>query len=218
MGSGAWEWDQQHQVLVGILHTDLVSTAWALGLRKLQIPGDILPVAGMPYDHARDTINHVALANGYHYAFHLDSDVIPPPDAIHRLMAHNLPFVSGVYHRRSPPHGLPVMLKGGGWITQYPANALIEVDLVGAGCMLLRRDFLESLPPIDPDRGHRWFQWKVHRAHQLPQGEALSEDFAFCRHAQKNGWKIMVDTSIICKHIGLSEAGFNSLLPCQAVA
>ena len=218
MGSGAWEWKQKHQVLVGILHTEHVSMAWALGLKRLQIPGSILPVCGMPYDMARDTLCEAALANGYDYVFHFDSDVIPPPDTIHRLMAHNLPIVSGVYHRRSPPHGLPVMLKGGGWITQYPANALIEVDLVGAGCMLLRRDFLESLPPIDPQRGHRWFQWRVHRSHQLPHGEALSEDFAMNLWARKNGWKIMVDTSIICDHVGLAAARYNSLVPCQAVA
>lgn len=178
--ASSWEWKQQHQVLVGILHTEQTAMAWALGLRRLQIPGMILPVAGMPYAHARDVICQTALDNGFDYAFHLDSDVIPPPDAIYRLMSHNLPIVSGVYHRRSRPHGWPVMLKGGGWITQYPPNTLMEVDLVGAGCLLLRRDFLEQLPPIDPERGQRWFDWRVNRQHLLPQGEALSEDFAMC--------------------------------------
>ena len=48
----AWEIKQSKSVLVGILHTDLTTVAWSLGLRNLIIPGDILPVAGMPYDHA----------------------------------------------------------------------------------------------------------------------------------------------------------------------
>lgn len=215
---GSWEWKQQHQVLVGILHTETTTMAWSLGLRKLQIPGAILPVAGMPYAHARDVICQAALDNGFDYAFHLDSDVIPPPDAILRLMSHNLPIVSGVYHRRSRPHGIPVMLKGGGWITQYPANTLMEVDLVGAGCLLLRRDFLEQLPPIDPQRGQRWFDWRVNREKLLPKGEALSEDFAMNLWARKNGWKVIVDTGVQCRHVGFADAGYNSLIPCEAVA
>jgi hypothetical protein len=55
--AGAWEYKHQNQVLVGILHTDLTSIAWALGLRNLQIPGKILPVSGMPYDHSRGTFS-----------------------------------------------------------------------------------------------------------------------------------------------------------------
>ncbi len=221
MGSGSWEWKQRHQVLCGILHVEHTSIAWAFGLRNLQIPGQIIGLAGMPFDHARNAACQHALANGYDWLFFLDSDVIPPHDAVLRLMAHNLPIVSGVYHRRSPPHGLPVMLKGGGWMTSYPPNSLIDVDFVGAGCLLMRRDLLEAMAnkPIDPRRGKTFFDWRVDMGHLLPQGEALSEDFAMNLHIRKElGIKTMVDTSIICRHVGLAEAGYQSLLPCQAVA
>ena len=213
---GSWEICQNNQVLVGILHTDQVSTAWSLGLRNLIIPGQILPVAGMPYDMARNSICRAALDGGYKWCFHLDSDVITSRDTILRLMAHNLPIVSGVYCRRSPPAGVPVMIKNGAWVTNYPPNTLFEVDLVGAGCLLLRRDFLEKLPPLDAKRGKHWFDWRVDMAGLIPQGEALSEDFAMNLHARKNGWKVMVDTSIMCKHVGLAEAGYGSFQPCHA--
>ena len=219
--AGAWEYKHQNQVLVGILHTDLTSIAWALGLRNLQVPGKILPVSGMPYDHARNCVSQAVLMGDWNYAFHLDSDVVPPPDAIYRLMSHNLPLVSGVYHRRSPPHGVPVMMKGGGWVTHYPPNTLMEVDFVGAGCMLMRRDLLEKLArdPIDAKRGKMFFDWRVDMGDLLPRGEALSEDFAMNLHVRRRfGVKVMVDTGVICKHIGLAEAGYNSLLPCNAVA
>lgn len=220
MGSGSWEWKHSNQVVCAILHVEHTSIAWAFGLRKLQIPGPVMGVCGMPFDHARDTACHHALAMGYDYLFFLDSDVIPPPDAVYRLMAHNLPIVSGVYHRRSTPHGIPVMLKGGQWITHYPQNALIEVDLVGAGCLLLRRDLLEALVanPLNGPDGHTFFEWRVHKGHMLPKGEALSEDFAMNLHVRRMGYKVMVDTSIQCRHVGLAEAGYGSLLPCQAVA
>ena len=212
--SGAWEIRKQSSVLVGILHTDTVSLAWSFGLRNLQVPGHIMPVSGMPYDMARNSICQKALEGGYQYVFMLDSDVIPPNDAILRLIFRGLPLVSGVYHRRSPPHGIPVMIKGPSWVTQYSANSLIEVDLVGSGCLLIRRDVLEALPPLDPHRGKRWFDWRVDMAQVLPQGEALSEDFAMCLHARRTlGLKIMVDTSVQCRHVGYGEATYNRMAP-----
>lgn len=216
VAAGAWEQRKQSSVLVGILHTDLVTLAWALGLRNLQVPGHIMPVTGMPYDHARNSICQKALEGGYQYVFMLDSDVVPPNDVILRLIRHNLPFVSGVYHRRSPPHGLPVMIKGPSWVSSYPANTLMEVDLVGSGCLLIRRDLLEALPPLDPQRGKKWFDWRVDMAGILPQGEALSEDFALCLHVRRTlGVKVMVDTSVQCRHVGLSQAGYNSMVPLE---
>ena len=104
---------------------------------------------------------------------------------------------------------------------QYPPNALIEVDYVGAGCLLMRRDLLEKMAahPIAPERGKVWFDWRVDNAANLPQGEALSEDFAMNLHVRRNlGIKVMVDTSIQCRHVGLGEATYNNLQPCQAVA
>lgn len=212
--AGSWEIKKQASVLVGILHTDVTTIAWSFGLRNLQVPGHIMPVSGMPYDHARNTICQRALEGGYQYVFMLDSDVIPPNDAILRLMSRGLPLVSGVYHRRSPPHGLPVMIRGASWVSQYPANSLIEVDLVGSGCLLLHRSVLEALPPIDPQRGKRWFDWRVDMAGILPQGEALSEDFALCLHARRTlGLKIIVDTGVQCRHVGYSQAGYSSMVP-----
>lgn len=215
---GCWEIKAAKQVLVGILHVDFTSIAWALGLRNLQIPGHISPVSGMPYDMARNTICQQVLQNGYEFVFFLDSDVIPPPDTIHRLMAHRQPFISGVYHRRSPPHGIPVMLKGGKWITEYPANRLIEVDLVGAGCLLIHRSVLERVPHQRPEAGKTYFDWRVDCKGKLPDGECLSEDFTLCSHVKKYGIQVLVDTSIQCRHIGLAQATYGSMLPCETVA
>lgn len=217
--AGAWELRNHHgSVLVGILHTDVVSMAWALGLRNLQVPGHVMPVSGMPYAHARNTICMQTLQGGYDWCFMLDSDVVPPNDAILRLQAHGKPFISGVYYRRSPPHGIPVMLKNGSWLPpQLPPNQLIEVDLVGAGCLLIRRDVLEKCPPQRPEVGQHWFDWRVDMQGILPQGECLSEDFTFCTHLRRMlGIPTLVDTSVVCRHIGYSQAGPGSLLPCEA--
>lgn len=215
---GYWEIKAANKVLVGILHTDVTTLAWAFGLRNLIIPGRISPVAGMPFDHARNVLCQQALQSGTDYIFFLDSDVVPPRDAILRLIARNVPIISGVYFRRSPPQGVPVMIREGQWVLQYPKNQIIEVDVVGAGCLLIKREVLEKLPPQDPVRGKHWFDWRVDMQHSLPKGEAMSEDFTFCLQARKTlGLKILVDTSVECRHIGYGEARYGTFTPLECV-
>lgn len=217
--AGSWEIKEQNQVLCGILHVDTTTIAWSFGLRNLIIPGPILPLAGMPFDHARNVACQHALSWGQEWVFFLDSDCVPPRDAILRLLAHRLPIVSGMYRRRSPPVSVPVMLRSGQWITDFPPNQLIEVDLVGAGCLLIHRSVLERFLTKPGRPGKPWFDWRVDMQGLMPQGECLSEDFVFnLRARQEFGYKIMVDTSIKCRHIGFGEAdGEGNWKPAEVI-
>jgi hypothetical protein len=214
--SGSWELKANRQVLAYTLHTDTVTLAWSCGFRNLIIPGGFLPLAGMPFDMARNTACKACLEQGFQWLFSLDSDVIPPRDTILRLMAHNRPIISGVYCRRSPPHGVPVMIRNRQWVTQYPPNSLIEVDYVGAGCLLIHRSVLEQMPPQRPEAGKTYFDWRVDMLGLgiRPTEDCLSEDFTMCVHAKKTlGIPTIVDTSIMCRHVGYSEVIYNSMLP-----
>jgi len=207
--TGAWEIEPR--VLVVVLTRETTSTGWAFAFKRLIVPGEYVPLSGMPFDHARNTGCMRAINEGYDYVFFLDDDVFPPPDAILKLMARNLPIVSGVYYRRHAPV-VPVMLKdnpdgqSNRWITEFRIGELLDVDLVGAGCLLIKCDLLRSLPPINA--AHHWFEWRVHRS-DLPPFERSSEDFSFCRHAIANGHKVYVDTTVICEHAGYGVAGLN---------
>lgn len=218
--SGAWEVKAASRVLCAILHVDQTTIAWSFGLRNLQIPGHVVGLAGMPFDMARNSACNHCLSGPYEWLFFLDSDVIPPNDAVYRLMRHRLPIVSGIYCRRSPPAGVPVMIRGGQWVTEYPPNSIIDVDVVGAGCLLIHRSVLENLPPADEKRGKRWFDWRVDMRGigVYPEAECMSEDFVFCLHARKHGYKINVDTSIMCRHVGLAQSTYANFSPCEAVA
>lgn len=202
---GAWE-NQSQNVLVVILTREMATVAWAAGFKNLIIPGNYTMLAGMPFDHARNTGCIKTLETDYDYCFFLDDDVIAPPDTILRLMAHKKPIVSGLYYRRNNPI-IPVMLRetpqGRQWITEFTVPSLIDVDYVGAGCLLIHRSVLESLPPMSP-KCH-WFEWRCDRE-DLPPDQRMSEDFSFCQHARKHRFPIYIDTSIQCKHAGLSEA------------
>ena len=208
MGQGAWEIPKS--VLCAILHVEHVPFAWAMHLRRLQVPGPVIGLTGMPFDHARNAACQKALEIGVDFLYFVDSDVITPPDVIHRLMAHRLPIVSGLYNRRSPPAGVPVMIKNGSWVTTLPdpnkgESPLVEVDLVGAGCLLIQTSVLRDMPPQEP--GKHWFNWQVDKG-------GTSEDFTFNIHAKKTlGISTYVDTSIRCKHIGLSEYHYQAVQP-----
>jgi hypothetical protein len=163
----------------------------------------------MPFDHARNMACENMLNNGFEWLFFLDDDVVAPPDTIQRLINHKKDIVSGIYHRRALPIA-PVMLRFDAndqaqWVNEYPANTLIEVDLVGAGSLLIHRRVLERM-------SRPWFEWQLGKEDPKPEPGVkvpakLSEDFSFCRKAKREfGFGIYVDTSIQCEHIGLGQA------------
>jgi hypothetical protein len=205
-----------NRVLGCILTRETVSTAWAFGFRNIHMPnGAWTALSGMPFGHARDTGGLKLLELGWEWLFFLDDDVICPPDTILKLLSHNKPIVSGVYYRRYAPLA-PVMLldsaNGPQWITEYPANSLIKVDYVGAGCLLIHRSVLESLPPLSTSA--HWFEWRCNRT-DLPHLEKTSEDFTFCKHARNHGFEIFVDTSIQCVHCGLGSSSIEGFKPLE---
>ena len=110
------------------------------------------------------------------------------------------------------------MIKNGGHYMDHPKTSLFTVDLVGTGCLLIHRSVLETLPP--QRQGKHWFDWRVDmrgakdtQGNPIPDGKCLSEDYTFCVHAQEHGYKIWVDPTIVCKHIGYAEAGHLSFKP-----
>ncbi len=217
----AGSWEIPPQVLVSTLQVDIVTTAWAYGMRNLIIPGSLypLPLAGMPYDHSRNMACMRTLELGADYLFFLDSDVIAPRDTILRLIAHKKPVISGMYSRRSPPWAVPVMIRDGKWVTDFEKGSVISVDLVGSGCLLIAREVLEQLPPSDPVRSKHWFDWRVDMAGNSPPGTALSEDFTFCKNVrEKLGIPILVDTSIECQHVGFASATFGHYKPMECTS
>ena len=221
---GAWE-AKPVSILVAILTREVVHMSWTMGLKSLILPGGVIStLTGMPFDHARNMACQQAIEGKFTHLFFLDDDTIPPHDAVVRLLQHNVPIVSGVYYRRSPPIGIPVMLRdvfdsngklrGRQHVEQYKIPDLIEVDYVGSGCLLIKREVLEQCPPqtrecpkckVEYPSEHRWFDWAVDR-HDLPPDRRLSEDYTWNAHVRRHGYKILVDTSIQCRHVGWAEA------------
>ncbi|MFA5810515.1 MAG: hypothetical protein WC935_09340, partial [Thermoleophilia bacterium] len=136
----------------------------------------------------------------------LDSDVLPPPDIIQRLMVHNKRIVSALYARRHQPM-YPFLLRktsenpiAFGLIPDYQAGSLVEVDVAPAGALLVSTEVFRKVP-------RPWFFWSADRVLDIG-GQPItfttgtSEDYQFCIRAKQYGIRTWVDTAIKCRHKG----------------
>lgn len=127
------------------------------------------------------------------YLFSVDSDVLPPPHALRRLLAAEKPLIGA-----RVPNDLH--LSGPHWRCNFlcadargrlrhprtfPRDAVIPVDVVGAA-VLIARAVLESGCRYEP----------------APTGE----DEGFCRRAKAAGFQPWVDTGLTCRHLMMEES------------
>jgi len=149
---------------------------------------------GLPVHLARNRLAQDAISLGVKFLFFLDSDVLPPRDAIMKLMGWRVPIIAGVYWAK---RGYPAIWqedpqRPGGYIpVRDLGNVTIrEVDAVGAGCMLIDVRAFKVVP-------FPWFEWTIEDP-MIPKG--LSEDLGWCRKAWEHGLKVYIDRSVECQH------------------
>lgn len=213
---GAWEIGNP-EVLVCILTRETVPFRWAEGyanfVKQLPPSAQRIPKSGGTFDHMRNMGCVDALKHGFEWLFFLDDDVIPPADTFRRLANHKKDIVSGLYYRRQEPIH-PVAMRfvevnkqiGVKWVTHGELTpGLMEVDLVGGGCLLIHRRVLERMKPP-------WFDWEIGKEITDDPTKAqpfnrMSEDFSFCRRAKHEyGFRVFLDTSVQCEHMGLGKS------------
>jgi hypothetical protein len=209
---------------LGIIHTGIVTMDWALNFRYLNIPWNHVYFHGSnsPYDCSREMVVRSILKDHKpEYIFFLDTDVCMQRDGLVQLVQlaqqHNKPIVSGLYwakKRDKTPMPCAWMKTGEkldeGQI-QYMSfdikpyldkNALIEVDVVGAGCLLIKSDIFKKLDESNPKKPY--FQWGLTRKDENTGKPLLqvSEDFYFMdRCARELNIKPHLSTAVKCDHL-----------------
>ena len=159
---------------------------------------------GYPVATARNEITRSILAEPTfddvtHFLW-IDDDMVFAPETLKRLLAHDRPIVGGLCFSRQPPHK-PVIARfydpswgfdanSYGFLWDYPADRLIDVDATGGAFLLVKREVFEAIRTTFGDAS--WW---------TPKDE-LSEDFAFCRRAVECGYSIQVDTGCKIGHVG----------------
>lgn len=202
--------DEKIKILVGIptmgsLHPLLVSSmlGWARHFKGDQINFYFtFRVAGV--ERARNQIVDYFLKGDFTHLFFVDSDTIPTPDALTRLLGHQKDIVSGM---------TPILklTDKGEWetfdncfvnaerdekgkiIKTYIAKrnvGLVKIFRCGTACLLIRRDVFEKIakPYFKFDSNEDGTQHK------------RSEDIYFCDSVREKGLEIYADTDVICQH------------------
>ena len=175
---------------------EIVFTRFFTNFLRLRVmPWDDLYTIGSTYlPEARNTLHRFFVEESQcEHLVMLDSDVLPPPDFLERLLAHNKPLVGGWY-RKKDEAGTPCVYTyetqeadGVYWWKPRPVPGvgLEQVDGAGAGCWLMHRTVAEALGP---------------KPYDMNQG---GEDLALCKRVTDLGFPIFIDWSVACAHAGV---------------
>ena len=143
-----------------------------------------------------------ALDYGADWLLMVDSDTVPPPDALANMVADGVDVCLGYYQWKNRPAGETCLWKLGGWSTRYTARELhaaasagrlLQVQGGGMGCSLIRTAILSRLP-------RPWFRWVVR-----PDGTETGEDVYFCDLCREHGVAVWADARVACGHVYRTE-------------
>jgi len=156
-----------------------------------------------PIDANRNALVKAALETDAEYLLWLDMDNVFPANTIEKLFKVNADIASGVYFKKKEPYpAVPGRALDEHYYRPLDIVAcggrVVNADLIGMGCALIRRSVFENLP-------HPWFRY----AYNIETDEwSVSEDVAFCKAARRKGYEIKVDTSLICGHVRPEAIGY----------
>jgi len=140
------------------------------------------------------------------HLYFMDSDVVPPPNTLQKLLEHNLPIVAGAYPMRvntedawSFKGDSKLKTYGDWWPRSEPLpKGLIDVTVVGGSTLLIKREVFEKME-------RPWFKIVYKAIDEEGHAYDEGEDEYFSRTAIEAGYKIKVDPSIICAHYNYKE-------------
>ncbi|MBQ6330393.1 MAG: glycosyltransferase [Kiritimatiellae bacterium] len=186
-------------ILIAVPTFESVKTDTYLALWSLDRAGQdarLAIVKGYDCAIARTEIARRAVAGGHSHVLMVDSDTVPPPDALANLLGDGHDVCLGYYVRRGHRTQTAVQRLDGdpfhvGELQDMAerGEAAVRAKCGGLGCALIKSDVFRRI-------AQPWFRYE-----QYGNGSALSEDYWFCRACREAGIPIYVDTRVRCRHV-----------------
>ena len=182
---------------------DDVKVDFSLSLAKLMVRGTkkgfeftVTNVRTSNIAQSREQVADQALRTDCSHMLWLDSDMVFPEWLLDRLLSHDVDVAAGNYCMRgalSPAPTAVIDIQPNGQCRRTFAaqgDALVEVEGVGFGAVLMKRAVLEKMPlPRFP------ITWNA------LGGYHEGEDVSFCANARKAGYKLYIDP-LVSRHLG----------------
>ena len=152
----------------------------------------------------------------YSHLLFIDDDMGFLPDIVTDMLMFDEPVVGALYPKKT----YPVQWAASGLESSESRGPFIEVEGLGCGCFLIRRDaittMIEKMPQIVDDRvnaiGHDFMKkegiTRLIRAFNCIEDEKkgrVSEDISFCRRWRECGGKVWAATHHQMVHVGPHE-------------
>lgn len=157
-------------------------------------------ISVQPVDNARNQIVEAFLEGDYTHLFFIDSDTIPPRDALDKLLAHDKDVISGITPiidhdegRQNDSSGFYKKWNCVNELDQHvkPNTGVVKVKGAGGSCILIKRHVFEQL-----EKPYYRFLYQDDNGKPV----VVSEDIYFVAKALGKGITTYADTSIICQH------------------
>ncbi len=150
---------------------------------------------------ARNRLVQLSREWGADWLFWLDSDLSFPPDALLRLLRHDLDIVGATYSQRAHPYSILGQFAG------EPKDDLAGISLVEAlmmpgGLMLMKAGVYEKI-------AGPWYE-DTYRPGTM---ERIGEDIDFCFKATKAGFKIWCDLDLTDHVTHMGQVHVRTQLP-----
>jgi hypothetical protein len=194
---------------IGYVHGEMVHARFMRCVLDVESYEDalVLDAEGLNIADARNNLVRKFLATDLEWLYMADTDTVFAPNVMSRLMLNaesGCQIISGLINVDGRPP-FPMMYRriadtavGFGMfqsIAEWKHGECLEVDAVGAGCLLVHRDAYLQIEKHFPDRAAPWFDYAI------MSGMRIGEDIMFCIRAKDAGLKIYTDTSTRVGHI-----------------
>ena len=153
---------------------------------------------------ARNSLIKLAIDGKYDDLFFIDSDTEWEPEWFFNLLDRPEPIVGGSLIKKTEKEGYTVKLLDKK-LKYSEDKKLLEVDGVGTGFMKVSKFAFDKLwlasdPYTSEGEQHRMvFDIKVEN------GDLISEDYVLCNKWKSLGYKVWLDPTITCNHIGIKK-------------
>jgi hypothetical protein len=165
-------------------------------------------VRGTDTAHARNQMVRMVREQAVDWLLWIDADMVFPPDALLRLIAHDRDIVGADYRLRAPPYpkiglainpddpaGPPRQLSPE---DDAVTTGLVERAVLGLGLLLVRASVFTEEGP--------WFMrgWLAQNARSDNPDGFTTEDSFFCAYARHRGFKVWCDLDLSAEvlHVG----------------